>query len=103
MSSTLIRIVATVAMASFGVAPGAQAFRQSGTYTPQVMGSGENQSAVPPSGVMGSVQPRAIITGAGENLSVQHLDVPPPASPDYVARITGSGENLSVVHVPSGG
>lgn len=103
MSSIHIRILVAAVVASAGAAPGAHAFRQSGTYTPQIVGSGENQSVVAPSGVMGSVQPRAIITGTGENLSVQHLDVPPPVVPGYVARITGNGENLSVVHVGPGG
>jgi hypothetical protein len=103
MSSIFIRILTAAAVAYGSGVPAAHAFRQSGIYTPQVVGSGENQSVVAPAGVMGFVQPRAIVTGTGENQSVQHLDVPPPAFPGYVARITGSGENLSVVHVPSGG
>jgi hypothetical protein len=103
MSKIIIRILVAAAVASTGGASGAHAFRQSGSYTPQVVGSGENQSVVPQAGMMGAVQPRAIITGSGENQSVQHLDAPAPTFPGYVARITGSGENLSVEHVPQGG
>jgi hypothetical protein len=103
MSSILIRIVAAAVVASVGAAPAAHAFRQSAAFTPQVEGTGENQSVVAPAGVIGTVQPRAVITGSGENQSVRHLDVPPPAFPGYVAMLMGSGENLSVVHVPSGG
>ncbi|MBW6399387.1 hypothetical protein KPL78_16130 [Roseomonas sp. HJA6] len=103
MSSNAIRILIATVMFSAAAAPGAHAFRQSGTYTPQVVGSGENQSVVAPRGVIAAVQPRAIMTGSGENQSVQHLDVPPPEAPGYVAQVVGSGENLSVVHIPAGG
>lgn len=102
MPSIFLRIAAAAAVTCIAGAPDAYAFRQSATFTPQVSGSGENQSVVAPTDVMGTVQPRAIIAGTGENLSVQHLDVPPPTPPGYVAVIAGSGENISVVHVPTG-
>jgi len=102
MPSIFLRIVAAAAVTCFAAAPDAYAFRQSATFTPLVSGSGENQSVVAPTDVMGTVQPRAIIAGTGENLSVQHLDVPPPTPPGYVAVIAGSGENISVVHIPTG-
>lgn len=103
MSSSFTRFVFAAAVAVSGASSGAQAFTQSGTYTPRVEGSGENQSVVRPMDVMGSVQPRAVITGSGGNISVQHLNVPPPTFPGYVAVVVGSGENQSVVHIPAGG
>ncbi|MBR0681507.1 hypothetical protein GXW74_13510 [Roseomonas eburnea] len=104
MSNSIIRIVVAAAVAVSGGAPGAQAYRHAGSYTPQIEGSGENQSVAHPSAaVFGAVQPRAVITGSGENQSVEHQGVPAPTPPGYVARIVGGGENVSVMHFPSGG
>lgn len=103
MSRSISRILAA-AFLSAGLAQGAGAYQHSGTYTPVVVGTGEDMHIEYVGAEdLAVVQPRAVLRGSGENVSVEHPDAPSPQAPGYVAVLVGSGENVSVMHIPAGG